>query len=152
MWDEHIRKLGLEEKPIASVTVADCVLELRRESSSNDLWAVATGPLGRWPSPVISGDWMSKRRELGPLPVARAVLRRGSVGLRVDDDFELHLRARGRRLAVIYIYQGFPFGGGDLGFPSGRRLSYWQRAVDFLRGRRGDGVDFFVADDDPKGD
>jgi hypothetical protein len=151
MWDERIRELGLDPKPIANATVADCVLELRRQPSSNDLWAIVTGPLGRWPSQVISGEWISKRRELGPLPVRRAVLPKGSVEVRLDDDFALHLRARGHRLGVTYLYKGFPFGGGDLALPSGRRLSYWQRLVDFVRGRRGDDMAFLVADDDPKG-
>jgi hypothetical protein len=150
MWDERIEKLGLEEKSIASVTVADCVVELRRQPSSNDLWAIATGPLGTWPAQVLPGEWIAKRQELGPLPVPKAVLRRGSVEMRLDDEFALHLRARGRRLAVTYLYQGFPFGGGDFGLPSGRRLGYWQRLADFLRGRRGDDMGFSVSDGDPK--
>jgi hypothetical protein len=148
MWDERIRDLRLDPKPIVSATVADCVLELRRQRSSNDVWAVVTGPLGRWPSLVISDQWMSKRRELGPLPVRRADLPRGSVEMRVDDDFTLHLRARGRRLGITYLYKGFPFGGADVALPSGRRLSYWQRMVDFLRGRRGGDMAFSAADED----
>lgn len=143
MWDERIRELELDE-PIASVILADCVMELRRQPSSNDVWMIAIGPLGRWPSQVLSGEWISKRTELGPLPVARAILRKGSVEVRVDDDFAFHLRARGRRLGVTYLFKGYPFGGGDFGLPSARGLNYWQRLVDLLRGRRGDGVDFLV--------
>jgi hypothetical protein len=151
MWDDRIRELGLDQKPLASATVADCVVEVRRQPSSNDLWAIATGPLGRWPSQMISGDWISERRELGPLPVRRAVLPKGSVEIRLDDDFALHVRARGRRLGVTYLYQGFPFGGGDVALPSGRRLSYWQRLVDVVQGRRGDdGISFLIGDDEPK--
>jgi hypothetical protein len=151
MWDDRIRELALDENPVATVKVADCVLEVRRQPSSNDLWAIATGPLGRWPSQVISGDWISKRRELGPLPVHMAVLPKGSVEVRVDDVFALHLRPRGRRLRVTYLYMGFPFGGGDLALPSGQRLSYWQRLVDLVQGRRGDdGVFYLIGDDEPR--
>jgi hypothetical protein len=150
MWDGPIQNLGLEKKPIASVTIADCVVELRRQPSSNDLWAIATGPLGSWPAQVLSGEWIAKRSELGPLQVPKAVLRRGSVEVRVDGEFALHLRARGRRLAVMYVYKGSPFGGGDFGLPSGRKLNFWQRLRDFLRGRRGDRVGVLVSDGQPK--
>jgi hypothetical protein len=140
MWGEFIKGLGLDVKPIASVNVADCAVELRRQQSSNDVWIIATGPLGTWPALVLSGELITKHQEIGPLPVERATLRKGSVAMSIDDDFALHLRARRRRLQVRVIYKGFPNGGGDFGLPSGRGLKPWQRLTDFLRGRRGDGV------------
>jgi hypothetical protein len=142
MDQDPVRRERLGD-PIATVVLNDCQLTFRRQLGSNDVWCVATGPLGAVALPLIE-DAALRRVRAGR--AARGASRdessrqkfRGRHQVQIDDDFVVAVRADGNRLSYGYLFgDGAAFGGGGSGLPTLRRLNLLARARLRLSGARG---------------
>lgn len=135
--------------PIGTVELNDCQLIFRRQVGSNDVWCLATVPLGTFALRLME-DAALRRVQAGR--AARDDSRDASSQqrfrawrhVRIEDDFVVAVRARGNRLSYEYLFgDGAAFGGGDAGFPSLRRPNLLERLRLWLSGVRGDSVHIF---------
>jgi hypothetical protein len=140
-----VKREGLGD-PVGMVELNDCWLTFRRQITTNDVWCVATGPLGVFAYLMITHEVL--RRVQAGRPGRDATRdessRRRTMGwqkVQIEDDFVVALRARGNRLSYTNLFgDGAAFGGGEFGLPSLRRRSLLEWARSWLSGPRGDMV------------
>ena len=102
--DEFIarQRLGV---PLGTIELNDCRLTFRRQIGSDDVWSVATGPLGTLGLCVIEHVVLrqiqigrSARDASRDQPSRRRT--RGWQHIRIDDDFVIAVQVRGNRLSL----------------------------------------------------
>ncbi len=134
------------DQAFARVQLADCILEFRRQRSTQDVWCVQSGPLGTIAIPIIHRAGLD-RVLAGRNPSDRRPWH-GSKGVRIrlDADFAIDVHLRGAEIIGTYLFaDGTPFGGFGGSLPTRRELAPRLRVLDWLRGRRGSGrIDYAV--------
>jgi hypothetical protein len=128
------------DEAFARVQLADCILEFRRQRTTQDVWCIETGPLGTIALPII--DRAGLDRVLAMRTPGERRPWRGPKGVRIklDEDFAIDVRLRGAEILGTYLFaDGSPFGGFGGGLPTRHRLAPHLRMLDWLRGRRGSG-------------
>jgi hypothetical protein len=139
------------DEAFARVQLADCILEFRRQRTTQDVWCVQSGPLGTIAIPII--DRAGLARVLAARTPEQRRPWRGPKGVRIklDADFAIDVRLRGSEIVGTYLFaDGSPFGGFGGGLPTRRKLAPHLRALDWIRGRRGSGrVEYAVHRDRP---
>ena len=139
------------DEAFARVQLADCILELRRQRTTRDVWCIQSGPLGTIAIPII------ERAGLDRVLAARSPEDRRpwrgprGVRIRLDADFAIDVRVPGAEIVGTYLFaDGSPFGGFSGPLPTRRTLAPHLRAWDWLRGRRGSGrIEYAVHRDRP---
>jgi len=139
------------DEPFARVQLADCILEFRRQRTTQDVWSIQSGPLATIAIPII--DRAGLDRVLAMRAPAERRPWRGPKGVRIrlDHDFAIDVRLRGAELVGTYLFaDGSPFGGFGGRLPTRRKLAPHLRLLDWLRGRRGSGrIEYAVHRDRP---
>lgn len=132
--------------PLATVELNDCHVTFRRQRGTNDVWSVATGPLGTFGHRLIENKVLQQVQLMRPArDASRDDASRRRVRewrqVRIDDDLVIALRARGNEVSYAYLFgDGAGFGGGGSRLPSSRRANPLERARSWLSGRRGSAV------------
>jgi len=148
MEQDPVTREGLGD-PIRTIELNDCQLSFHRQVATNDIWCVATGPLGITAFRVMENGVL-RRVQAGR--IARDATRdeasrqrfRAWYRVQIEDDFVVAVRPSGDRLSYEFLFgDGAAFGGGVSGLPSLRRRSLVERVRWRLSGARGDAVRVF---------
>ncbi len=135
----------------ATVGLLDCVIELRRQRTTQDVWMTERGPLGTLAHPSATRAILDRIRAARTPEDHRPW--RGAKGVRIklDDDFAIDVRVRGAELLGRHLFvDGSPFGGFGGHLPSRHQLPLYRRAWDWVRGRRGSGqIEYAVRREEP---
>lgn len=141
-----IEREGLGD-PVGAVQLNDCELTFRRQVATNDVWCVATGPLGTFAYCVITDEVLRLVQRPARDASRDELSRRRTMTwpqVRIGDDFVVAVRAAGNRLSYAYLFgDGAAFGGGESGLPSARQSTPLDRARSWLSGARGSSIQIF---------
>src|SRR5256885_7562241 len=129
--------------PLGTVEFWDCRVTFRRQAETNDVWRILTGPLGTFAIRLIDDEAL---QQVQAARISRDANRddssrrrtRGWPRVRIDEDFVVALRPRGKWLELAYLFgDGAGFGGDFSGLPTMRRAGLTERLAPTLSGARG---------------